>query len=487
MSLTAKLASLSLSGTDPAEAIGHLKKQTLFEIFASDKKLPPLPETATRKTALTQLAGVINQTAARYLVEGLQKDELKAALKSVAIDHGENNENSKTVLRKRLYEVFMDHGIEAFMAEYCDTAVLKSFAESLDLEVTSKKAELQASIAKALNHAALLAFFDSLSTNTLHELCFAQGLETATPVTSSRAALVQALLRNEKVQKPKKKKQQPIQFSKKKKAIAKGITFQDIFQHYSKEEVVEYCKENNLVQSGKKKEVINRILAFLDGDKENAGIKTERVAKKKSTTAAKKKTATTKKASASGSRASARLNGEEPEVVPARVAKKKTTSTTTTTTKKTTAAAPATKKTTSASATKKTIAPKKTNTKRQQKVVEPEPEPEPEQVEEEEDQEEEMEQEEVAEETSPVAEEEEEAEEEAEEEVEEEDGEEEDDDEIDLDHLDSYDLEKLKSYCEEEQIPVKGTTKAAYIQAILDYNAAEEEEEEEEEEDEEEQ
>ncbi|KAL6073735.1 Latency associated nuclear antigen [Balamuthia mandrillaris] len=479
MSLTAKLASLSLSGTDPAEAIGHLKKQTLFEIFASDKKLPPLPETATRKTALTQLAGVINQTAARYLVEGLQKDELKAALKSVAIDHGENNENSKTVLRKRLYEVFMDHGIEAFMAEYCDNAVLKSFAESLDLEVASKKAELQASIAKALNHAALLAFFDSLSTNTLHELCFAQGLETATPVTSSRAALVQALLRNEKVQQPKKKKQQPIQFSKKKKAIAKGITFQDIFQHYSKEEVVEYCKENNLIQSGKKKEVINRILAFLDGDKENAGIKTERVAKKKSTVT-KKKTATTKKAAASGSRASARLNGEEPEVVPARVAKKKTTSTTTTT-----------KKTTAASATKKTIAPKKTNTKRQQKVVEPEPEPEPEQVEEEEEQEEEME--EVVEETSPVAEEEEEAEEEeaeeeeaeeeeAEEEAEEEDGEEEDDDEIDLDNLESYDLEKLKSYCEEEQIPVKGTTKVAYIQAILDYNDAEEEEEEDEEE-----
>jgi len=56
--------------------------------------------------------------------------------------------------------------------------------------------------------------------------------------------------------------------SKRKKPIEKGITYEDIFQHYYVEEVKDWCKAHNLKTSGRKKELIKRILDFLEGGKE---------------------------------------------------------------------------------------------------------------------------------------------------------------------------------------------------------------------------
>jgi len=52
-------------------------------------------------------------------------------------------------------------------------------------------------------------------------------------------------------------------------AIAKGISYQDMFQLYHLDQLVDWCRDNDLKVSGKKPDVIKRILAYLDGDKEN--------------------------------------------------------------------------------------------------------------------------------------------------------------------------------------------------------------------------
>jgi len=67
------------------------------------------------------------------------------------------------------------------------------------------------------------------------------------------------------LKKPKQKKTK-VEFSKKKQPIKKGITFDDIFQHYYVDEVRDWCKEHGIKTSGKKTVLIKRILAFLDGD-----------------------------------------------------------------------------------------------------------------------------------------------------------------------------------------------------------------------------
>jgi hypothetical protein len=49
----------------------------------------------------------------------------------------------------------------------------------------------------------------------------------------------------------------------------------------------------------------------------------------------------------------------------------------------------------------------------------------------------------------------------------------EDDEDLDLDELDRYSIATLKKYCADERIAVAGTTKEAYMKAILDYNDSE--------------
>jgi len=54
----------------------------------------------------------------------------------------------------------------------------------------------------------------------------------------------------------------------KKKPISKS-DFWQMWQHYNLSVIVEYCRENNIKASGTKKEVIERILAWREADKEN--------------------------------------------------------------------------------------------------------------------------------------------------------------------------------------------------------------------------
>lgn len=49
----------------------------------------------------------------------------------------------------------------------------------------------------------------------------------------------------------------------------------------------------------------------------------------------------------------------------------------------------------------------------------------------------------------------------------------ENDEDLDLDELDRYSIATLKKYCADERIAVAGTTKEAYVKAILDYNDSE--------------
>ncbi|KAM9964266.1 hypothetical protein ACTFIW_004022 [Dictyostelium discoideum] len=80
---------------------------------------------------------------------------------------------------------------------------------------------------------------------------------------------------------PPKKETQPkkITFSKTKpRSLKKGLTYHDIFQHFYVDELSEYCRKHGMKVSGNKKDLINRILRFL-----NDGIKEVPKPKKRST------------------------------------------------------------------------------------------------------------------------------------------------------------------------------------------------------------
>jgi len=115
--------------------------------------------------------------------------------------------------------------------------------------------------------------------------------------TDSRIAILDAIATQTAAKQPQTKEVKEIVFSKEKKEIKKGITFQDIFQHYNLDEIQLWAKENGLKVSGTKKVLIDRILAYLEGEKENilAGSRLKPKKKALSEEAKKKKLAQKKK------------------------------------------------------------------------------------------------------------------------------------------------------------------------------------------------
>jgi len=91
-----------------------------------------------------------------------------------------------------------------------------------------------------------------------------------------------------KNKKRKKKKVQKV--SKTKPDLVKGVEYQDEFQHYYLEELVEFAKKNGLKVSGTKKELIQRIIAWLEGDKENTLAGTKKTPKRRKRSGSKKRT-----------------------------------------------------------------------------------------------------------------------------------------------------------------------------------------------------
>jgi hypothetical protein len=97
--------------------------------------------------------------------------------------------------------------------------------------------------------------------------------EDAQGETSSRSMLATSIIHDQPVSQlikelnnNKKKRQdnkKPKKLSRKKPKLSEGVTYDDVFQWYNLSELQEFARDNSLKVSGKKKELIQRILNFL--------------------------------------------------------------------------------------------------------------------------------------------------------------------------------------------------------------------------------
>jgi len=138
----------------------------------------------------------------------------------------------------------------------------------LGLEAEGKKEELVRQIGTSVRQVGMETYFSGFDVDSLHDICEDMKLKN-TNSTNNKRRLVECIVHKQdaKKQEPPKKKQK-LSFSKQKKEIAKGITYDDIFQHYYVDEVRDWCRSSGLKSTGKKSALIKRILAFLDGDTE---------------------------------------------------------------------------------------------------------------------------------------------------------------------------------------------------------------------------
>jgi len=380
MSVTARLSKISLEDGGVNKVISNMGTQSLTMLYQADNRNADVSE--MKPAEFKKYVGeAVHQASVKYFVEQLSLEQLEEAVAPLKIDHKNNNPHSKKVLAKRLREHLETSAIGSYLEEHASADLLKSYAESVEVVPSKDTKDTIRAIVEESERTGLELFLQSFPDDVIRDISFQMKLETDPLAIHSKSVLIECIMENKDAPEKSGKKKEKIVFSKSKKAIASGLTYQDIFQHYSVEELIEWCHDNEVKSSGSKKEIINRILLWLAGDKENTKAGVRRISKRRKSVGGAKKV--TKKAA--------------PEATEEAAAPK--------TTKKTPAPAPA--------------------------PVEPE--------------------------------------------VEEEGEEEEGEDGLDLDNLEKYELEELKTYCEEEEIKVKGKKKQDYMAAILAYNEDQEE------------
>jgi len=252
----------------PTDFLDHLENDTLEDLFLC-RHPEHRGEKLRKKTILDDMSGEVEELGAKGLFQIMKREDLKKlseGVNSIAWKN-DDNRNSKTVLIKKLASAAEEQGIHDFLSEHADSEQLKSMAVVLDLEPADKKEELVQQVSGGTIHLGLEGYLSSFNVDTLQDV--AEDLKLKTHHSNNKRKLIEAIINKEDVEREPKKKQAKVEFSKKKKPIQKGVTYEDIFQHYYVGEVREYCKEKGLKTSGKKGVLIKRILAYLGGDEDS--------------------------------------------------------------------------------------------------------------------------------------------------------------------------------------------------------------------------
>ncbi len=205
--------------------------------------------------------------------------------------------------------VQQDSTEESFLEELADIFEVKE----------AKKEKLAKTLAAEIEYQGLIAFFESLDMGLLHDTAYEMKLEGVAPETNNRQKLVDAIISGKKVSefKEKKKKVEKPKIAKKKPALEVGVTYDDVFQwyitlclfkfnscfiittnttiiRYNVEELQEFAKKEKIKSSGRKKDLILRILKHLENpDEEEAPKKKPR--KRAASTKKKPKKASSEK------------------------------------------------------------------------------------------------------------------------------------------------------------------------------------------------
>jgi len=197
-------------------------------------------------------------------------------------------------------------------------------AYHVDTSELSKKEDKVTELLHGMRLNATTVFYTSLPIDALREIAGLNDLKTIGPKPDVVYRLVHQMNEESPIPAPEEVK---------KPNLEKGITFNAIYSAYNLDELRLWCKENDIKQAGTKKELIQKILHFFDGNKEGIMIgdrkiprrrrntdglrKKKRVSKEdKENTAPTKKAAPVKKIEKPAAKKTTRTTTTEPVEVP---------------------------------------------------------------------------------------------------------------------------------------------------------------------------
>jgi len=169
----------------------------------------------------------------------------------------------RNVLRKRIVQKIQEDTPQTYFEGLNSKVVEKVVTQLLGDDKPSNSKKYVEKIVSTIDEMGLENALSSLTLEELQQLAKLHKLKVHSA--TSINAYIEALVSGEDQEKPQKKERKQEKPSKDKPKIKKGISKVDLRQHYYRDELVAYCKENDLPTSGHVTEVINRIMDHLDG------------------------------------------------------------------------------------------------------------------------------------------------------------------------------------------------------------------------------
>lgn len=212
----------------------------------------------SREKLIDELALNISSHGLELLLRIISQKELKALAKNCYWGD-EKISSSRAALAKKIYETMEEITPRKFL-ESCDSAVLKEILKELQIEVrNSSRKDYTDEILRVADTYGLENCFSSFTSQKLKEFIKACGLKVDT---DSMDILLQCLMEQESIKLSFKSDETP---SETKPAMDKDIRTVDLHYHYFREDLSQWCDQNELSGSGSKTELIRRIRRFFEG------------------------------------------------------------------------------------------------------------------------------------------------------------------------------------------------------------------------------
>jgi hypothetical protein len=238
-----------MSNVTLEELLRKIPARSLVQLAESDKNLAAAVEQArtNKKGELKPLASSdarkiiqheIHRVAGKILAESMTVKQRADAVAKLNINHEEqgNNPKSSRVHKKRLLEALEASGVEDFLKENVDVDALLELGETFDLELSSKATaeKLASQLNNQIEYEAAAAFLESFSNSTLLDVAFEMKLAEPT-TTAANGTVVEAILTDTEIKTLKKPaiKKKTVKVSKTKPKLAKGVTYDDVYQWYA--------------------------------------------------------------------------------------------------------------------------------------------------------------------------------------------------------------------------------------------------------------
>jgi len=259
-----------------------IKDKQLLAQIAQKRAIDPQEH---KKNLGKVIADDVHEAGLKKILEIIPEKHLEGFGVDTKKEDGETK-LGRLALCKRIYSAMQDDDPQKFL-EKLESKYFATLFDALGYDKPASKKYAEAFI----EHADEIGVEHALSTLNITQLQAVAEAHGLTVESGSVNVLIDAILSGEDYKKEKKQTKVP-KPSSKKPDLKKGISKIDLQHHYYREDLIKYCKDNNLVTSGAKKQLIDRIHNHLEGiePKKATGKKRKAPAQKSKQPAKKAKT-----------------------------------------------------------------------------------------------------------------------------------------------------------------------------------------------------